>query len=438
MRLVGYYKIKQGILWQNLGKYNNLSQLIPCVSNTLKKGKEETKEKYPWLEPDDERRNVSDREILDKYVDLDKSCLSDSEKKQVMHMLYRYKDTFSLRDEIGMCLNKEVEIDVTDKSPFFIGPYHVKEEDKTILDRAFKRFCYLGILKEGFSAYLSRVMLISSEVTKDKRVVTDFRHLNLRTARNDLAYTLLKDTFSALGTSRCKVLSVLDSRDAFHFLTHSENSKRCCSILTYFGSTSYLYQRMSMQLNISLSIWQSYINRISDCLQSRKYCEAIMDDLLLLTPTKKLHIAKLEDLLKVLLKFGLKISPKKCQLFRKVLQCMRNTIFIKDSRVCVKSLWSRLEAIQKLKPPTTVKGCRSFVGIVNFFNLFCLEWQKWLKPIYDLTRKSRQFIWEAEQQIAFEEIKSRIIKHPCCIYQTIKIDLICTQTLVNLLQAFFV
>ena len=56
------------------------------------------KEKYPWLDQDDERRNMSDRKILDKYVDLEKSCLSDLEKKQVMDMLY--KDVFSLRDEI--------------------------------------------------------------------------------------------------------------------------------------------------------------------------------------------------------------------------------------------------------------------------------------------------------------------------------------------------
>ena len=69
-----------------------------------------------------------------------------------------------------------------------------------------------------------------------------------------------------------------------------------------------------MGLNISPVIWQSYINAILDCLQSRKYCEAIMGDLLLFTPTKTSHFAKLEDLLKVLCKNELKISPKKCQL----------------------------------------------------------------------------------------------------------------------------
>ena len=46
-----------------------------------------------------------DRDILDEYIDLNKSCLTDIEKKQVMHMLYKYKDAFSLRDEIGTCPN---------------------------------------------------------------------------------------------------------------------------------------------------------------------------------------------------------------------------------------------------------------------------------------------------------------------------------------------
>ena len=60
------------------------------------------------------------------------SCLDDLERKQVMKMLYDYKDVFSLRDEIGMCPNIEVNIEVTDNFPFFIRPYHVKEEDRVL------------------------------------------------------------------------------------------------------------------------------------------------------------------------------------------------------------------------------------------------------------------------------------------------------------------
>ena len=83
-----------------------------------------------------------------------------------------------------------------------------------------------------------------------------------------------------------------------------------------------------MGLNISLSIWKSYINTVLDCLQSKKYCEAIMDVLLLFMPSKRSHMDKLEDLLKALLKNGLKISPNKCKLFRTKLQYMGNEIFI--------------------------------------------------------------------------------------------------------------
>ena len=91
---------------------------------------------------------------------------------------------------------------------------------------------------------------------------------------------------------------------------------------------------------------------------------------------------------------------------------MGNTIFIQDRRFCIKPLRSRLVAIQKLQPPITVKGCRSFAGMVNFLSMFCPKMQKLLKPIYDLRRKGRQLIWGEELQIAFEEIKHSLIKPP--------------------------
>ena len=173
-----------------------------------------------------------------------------------------------------------------------------------------------------------------------------------------------------------------------------------------------------MGLNISASIWQSYINAILDCLQSKKYFEAIMDDLILFTPSKESHMKKLEDILSALLKNGLKISPKKCQLYKTSLQYMGNEIFIESKKVCVKPLRNRLEAIQKLQLPKTPKGCRSFAGVVNFLSLFCPELQKLLKPIYDLTRKGRPLHWGKEQQDSFIEIKCRLVKPRYCTCQT--------------------
>ena len=287
LRSLGYYKIKQGVLQQNLDKYYQFEEADKIcadfnriIERQRQEEKNDSKERYPWLEEDDERKYMTDKEILDKYINIKDSCLNKKERKQVMEMLYEYKDVFTLRDEIGMCPNIEVKIEVMDNLPFFIWPYHVKEEDRAVLDKEMRRLC-----------------------------------------------------------------TILNS------------------------------------------------------LQSRKYCEVIMDDLLLFTPSKKAHMDKLEDLLKALRKNGLKISPKKCQLFRTELQYMGNTIFVKERRVCIKPLHSRLEAIQKMNAPTTAKQCKSFAGMVNFVSIFCPELQRLLKPIYDLTRKGRQLVWEKSNKM---------------------------------------
>ena len=75
----------------------------------------------------------------------------------------------------------------------------------------------------------------------------------------------------------------------------------------------------------------------------------------------------------------------------------------------MKSLRSRLEAIQRLKPPVTPKGCGRFAGMVNFVSMFCSELQKLLKCIYDLTKRGRPFLWGKDKQDAFEEIKCSVV-----------------------------
>ena len=121
LRSLGYYKIKQGLLQQNLDKYYQFEEVDKiCVDfNRMMEEKRQeennsSKGKYPWLDDADEWKYMTDKEILDKYINLKESCLNGTERKQVMEMLYEYKDIFSLRDEIGTCPNIEVNIKVMD------------------------------------------------------------------------------------------------------------------------------------------------------------------------------------------------------------------------------------------------------------------------------------------------------------------------------------
>ena len=95
LRTLGYYKIKQGVLQQNLNKYYQFEEVdkICAEFNRIieEKRQEEmndSKERYPWLDDADERKHMTDKEILDKYINLKDSCLDEKERKQVMEMLY--------------------------------------------------------------------------------------------------------------------------------------------------------------------------------------------------------------------------------------------------------------------------------------------------------------------------------------------------------------
>ena len=91
LRSLGYYKIKQGVLQQNLNKYyqfEEIDKICTEFNSIIGKKREEEKndseERYPWLEDDDEGKYMMDKEKLDKYINLKDSCLDEKERKQVM------------------------------------------------------------------------------------------------------------------------------------------------------------------------------------------------------------------------------------------------------------------------------------------------------------------------------------------------------------------
>ena len=65
------------------------------VNETKEKEREVEKDKYPWLDDSDERKYMTDKEILDKHIDLDNSCLTELEKLQVRDMIYGYREASS-------------------------------------------------------------------------------------------------------------------------------------------------------------------------------------------------------------------------------------------------------------------------------------------------------------------------------------------------------
>ena len=171
---------------------------------------------YPWLAEDDPRRHQTDEEILYEKVDLSNSAWSKKEKTRLMKMLIKYRNAFSLRNEIGKCPNLEVDIKVIADSPFFVRPFPISENDKLFMDDQMERLVSLGILSKNSTSYTSPVMLITRKLTKDKRPGVDFRLLNTRILRRNTSIPLMSDVLSILGNSECEVVSCVDIKDAYH------------------------------------------------------------------------------------------------------------------------------------------------------------------------------------------------------------------------------
>ena len=208
-------------------------------------------------------------------------------------------------------------------------------------------------------------------------------------------------------------MSCVDIKDAFHSIKLNEKSKEFCGILPYFGSTHYQYEVLPMGLAISPAAWLTYVNMLLDTFgDDKKSFIAIMDDLLI-------HFDLIEKLLKGLCLHGLKLSPKKSQLFKTELTYMGNVFTIDDCRMMIKPLRTHLEAIEWYSRPKTVKECKSFCGIVNYLSLFCKDLQKLLHPIYHLTRKDVPFRWTEVQENSFLEIKKRLCRSPILALPTV-------------------
>ena len=216
MRITGRYSSEKGKGFQNDKKQT---------------GPYQRSDPYPWLADDDPRRYQSDEEIMYKKVDLSNSALSRQEKAKLMKMLIKYRNAFSLRDEMGECPNLEADIKVIDESPFFVRPFPISESDKPFMDKQMERLVSLGILSKNSTSHISPVMLITRKLTKDKRPVVDFRLLNTRILRRNTSIPLMNDVLSILGNSECEVVSCVDIKDAYHSIRLTE--KKAKSIVGY-------------------------------------------------------------------------------------------------------------------------------------------------------------------------------------------------------------
>ena len=175
-------------------------------------------DKYPWLDPDDIRRNMTDKEILKMKLNLKDSVLDEKGKEEFLEKVEQFMDIFSLRDEIGTCPFIEVHLKLKDETPFFVRPYPMREEQKKVIQKKMNRLEYLGIICKGLTGYSSLVVLVKLKNQNLYRVCSDFCILNEKLVKINHAFPLVRDCIEQLGRKKCHYLGMIDLRYAFHTL----------------------------------------------------------------------------------------------------------------------------------------------------------------------------------------------------------------------------
>ena len=370
-------------------------------------------DKYPWLDPDDVRRNMTDKEILRMKLNLKDSILNKKEKEEFLMKVEQFTDVFSLRDEIGTCPFIEVHLKLKDETPFFVRPYPMREEQKKVIQKEMDRLEHLGIICKGLTGYSSPVVLLKRKNQNLYQVSSNFCILNEKLVKINYAFPLVRDCIEQLCRKKCHYLSTIDLRDAFQTLRLALSSQKYCGITPYYGSPTYHYLHMGIGMSVSSQVWQQFVDLVfqDDLIKCKQNFDIIMDDMFIHSTAEE-HMDDLIDLFKVLRKYGLKLSLHKCQFFKKKIAYMGLEFQIHEDKVCYTPLKDKCDAIRNLESPKTHRQTRAFCGMVNFLLSFLPNLRRLLILIYDLQKKAKKFKWTEEAERAFNDIKKLLINPP--------------------------
>ena len=111
-------------------------------------------------------------------------------------------------------------------------------------------------------------------------------------------------------------------------------------------------------------------------------------------------------------KICFKLSPHKCQFFKKKIVDMGLDFQVQGDKVCYTPLKDKCDAIRNLESPKTLRQTRAFCGMVNFLSSFLPNLCRLLILIYNLQKKDKMFKWTDEAEKAFNEIKKLLISPP--------------------------
>ena len=329
--------------------------------------------------------------------------LSSTERLDLLNVLEANHNVF--HGQLGKLPGPPVHLRLRDPN---VRPYHgraflIPHSQLELIKNEMKRLESLGVVRKLDSSFIgtsnsSSWAAPSFGIPKSSgqiRFVSDFRQLNKHLLRWPFPLPNTTQLFRTMdGFSYC---TVMDLNMGFWAIALDHASQLLCTIVLPWGK--YCYLRLPMGLNCSPDIYQEKISSIfSDLEQVIVY----IDDICIITKGSfSEHLSLLNEVLQRLNKNNLKVHVKKCKF------CCYETEFLgfKLTRQGLTPQQNKIEAILALRPPTTVRQVRSFLGFINYYKVFIPHRSGLLAPISNLVKKGIKFVWSPECNTAFTTLK---------------------------------
>lgn len=336
-------------------------------------------------------------------TEIDVGDISKNDKNNLFQLLLQYSDCFasSVKD-VGVTNLGEMRIKLTTDTPVNKKPYRLAYSEKKIVAKKINELLDSNIIRESSSEYASPIILVKKK-NGDFRLCVDYRSLNAITVKERFPLPHIDDQLSKLANK--KVFTSLDLFSGYHHIKIHPDSIDKTAFVTPDGSYEFL--RVPFGLANAPAVFMRVIQKLVNMVGSDELI-CFMDDMLLSTADVSDGLALLENVLINLRQCNLKLNIKKCSFLKSSVLFLGHEI----SSEGIRPGDQKIRAVFDFKIPENLHELRQFLGLCSYFRKFVQNYAIIAKPLTDLTKKDRVWLWDDEHTQSFQLLKQKLISRP--------------------------
>ena len=331
------------------------------------------------------------------------------DSRAVARLLTEYADVFSSgADDIGLTTLVQHSIPMQPGSkPRRQPARRLGPEKDAEVERQVQKLQAQGLIEPGDGEWSSPVVLVRKADGKSWRLCIDYRQINEQSCHD--AYPLPRIDESLDSLSGSKYFSTLDLLSGYWQVPLDKDAQEKSAFITRGGL--WKWRVLPMGLRTAPATFERLMESVLKGMQWQQVL-CFLDDIIIFAADFHTHLHRLEEVLKRLRHAGLKLTPKKCELFKTEVRYLGHVV----SQHGVATDPDKIKAVSEWKAPESITELRAYLGIVNYYRKYCPDLATMLKPLNKLTAKGQTFDWGEEQQRSFEQSKEALVTAPILGY----------------------